>query len=262
MTRVVLTALLVAGLAANAAADVTVKQTTTGKGLGMSGSASGTTYIKGAKMRTELVTGDTTRTTILDLDTQKMISFDNKKKEADVWNMQAIGAEVGERTDLANLKASITPNGQTRQIGGKTANGYDMNVSMPASMPGGKDMSLTVTLSGPVWIVKNAPGAADYANFYKQAAEKGFIFSDPRAAKGSPGQAKAITEMHRKLAEIGGIAYETEMTIKMDGSGPMAGLMAKMGGVQSTVTVTDVAAGPLADDLFAVPAGYQLKERK
>jgi hypothetical protein len=64
------------------------------------------------------------------------------------------------------------------------------------------------------------------------------------------------------MAELGGIAYETETSVKMDGSGPMAGLMAKMGGVSMNTTVTDVSVGALADDLFAVPAGYKLKERR
>jgi hypothetical protein len=68
--------------------------------------------------------------------------------------------------------------------------------------------------------------------------------------------------MYRKLAELGGIAYESEVAIKIEGSGPMAGLLAKMGGVQTTSTVTEVIEGALDDALFAVPAGYSLKERK
>lgn len=68
--------------------------------------------------------------------------------------------------------------------------------------------------------------------------------------------------MYRKMAETGGIAYETEMNMKMDGSGPLAGLMAKMGGGSATTTTTDVSAAPLADDLFAPPATMKLKERK
>jgi hypothetical protein len=262
MTRAAAVSLLVLSLATPASADVTIKQSTSGKGLGMSGTTTGTTYIKGAKMRTDLVTGDTTRSTVFDLDAQKMYSFDSKKKEADVYDLATIQADMAKGTNLASMKASITPNGQTKQIGGKTATGYDMAISVPASAGGNADMAMTVNLSGPVWIVKNAPGSADWANFYKQAATKGFIFGDPRAAKGSPGQAKAMVEMYRKMAEIGGIAYETETTIKLDGSGPMAGLMAKMGGMSATTTVTEVNAGTLADDLFAVPAGYKVKERR
>ncbi|MBP7777430.1 MAG: hypothetical protein KA371_09900 [Acidobacteria bacterium] len=262
MTRAALALILAFGLASPAAADVTIKQTTSGKGLGMSGTTSGTTYIKGAKMRTDLVTGDTTRSTVFDLDAQKMYSFDSKKKEADVYDLTALQAEMAKGTDLANIKATITPTGQTKSIGGKTATGYDMAISVPATIGGAGEMSMTVNLTGPVWIVKGGPGSADWVNFYKQAATKGFLFGDPRAAKASPGQAKAMVEMYRQMAELGGIAYETQTDIKIEGSGPMAAIMAKMGGVSSSSTVTAVSDGPLADELFAVPAGYKLKERK
>ena len=75
---------LVLGLALPAHADLTLKQTTGGKGMGMSGNASGVTYIKGNKMRSDVVMGGKTQTTIFDVDTQKMYIFDSKKKEADV----------------------------------------------------------------------------------------------------------------------------------------------------------------------------------
>jgi hypothetical protein len=71
-----------------------------------------------------------------------------------------------------------------------------------------------------------------------------------------------MAEMYRQLAATGGIPYEQEMNMKMSGEGPMAGLMAKMGNVTMTTTVTSVEAGPVAADLFAPPAGYKLKEEK
>jgi hypothetical protein len=132
-------------------------------------------------------------------------------------------------------------------------------------MGGNKEQQMTVTLVGPVWIVKDAPGAADYNRFYRTAAEKGWIFGDPRAAKGQPGQAKAMTEMYRQFAEIGGIAYETDIQVKMGmggGGGPLGGLLAKIGNITMTTVVNDVQAGPLADDLFAPPAGYKLNPKK
>ncbi|MGE0813190.1 MAG: hypothetical protein AB7O28_20545 [Vicinamibacterales bacterium] len=260
MTRAILTAALVA-FAVTAHADVTIKQTMSGKALGINGSASSTTYIKGSKMRTEMVTGDTTRVSIFDLDTQTMYSFDSKKKEADVYSLGQLQADMAKAVDVSSITASFEPNGKTKDIAGKTATGYDMTMSVPTALGGG-DMKMTLTMTGPVWIVKGGPGAADWANFYKQAADKGFVFGDPRAAKANPGQSKAMGELYRKMAAVGGIAYETEMTMKMEGSGPLAGLMAKMGGGTSTTTTTDVSAGALADDLFAPPAGYKLKERK
>src|SRR5262245_61166334 len=173
MTRTFCSMVLAIGLAQPAFADLTLKQTTTGTGLGLGGQTTGTTFIKGNKMRNDVVLGDKTQTSIYDLDAQKMYIFDSKKKEADVWDMAAFAAEVGKSVDVSSTKASLKPNGQTKQIGGKPAAGYDLEVSMSAAMAGSKDLNMTVTLTGPTWIVKGAPGAADYARFYKAAVEKG-----------------------------------------------------------------------------------------
>ena len=266
MKRTIPVLVLALGLVLPAYADVTIKQTSGGKGMGISGKAAGTTYIKGNKMRTDTQMGDKVQSMIFDLDGQKLYMFDSKKKEADVWDMAAFGAEIGQNIDAANIKASIKPNGQKKQFGAHSAAGYDMEVSVPATIGGNKDQQMTMTMTGPVWIVKDAPGAADYSRFYRTAAEKGWIFSDPRAAKGQPGQAKAMAEMYRQFAEIGGIAYETNMQMKMGMSGssgnPLGGLFARLGNIEMTSLVDDVQAGPLGDELFAPPAGYKLNQKK
>ena len=247
--------------------DVTIKMTTGGKGMGMSGKTTGTTYIKGNKMRSDADLGKRIQSTIFDLDAQKMYIFESGKKEADVWDMAEFTKQLGTAVDVSQMKASITPNNQTKQFGTLTGNGYDMEISVPAAMGGNKDMAMMVNLSGPVWIVKDAPGADEYTQFYQAAAEKGWIFSDPRAAKGQPGHAKAMAEMYRQFAEIGGIAYESDIQIKMSmegggGGGFMAGMLAKMGNMSAQTLVESVETGALADDLFAPPAGYKLTTRK
>jgi len=262
MKRSLLTTLFTFGLATSALADVTVKQTTSGKGMGLSAGATATTYIKGMKMRTESVMGDVTRTQIFDVEAQKMYSFDSKRKEVEVFDMQAMAAEMSKAVQVGDMKAAVKPNGQTKQVLDKTAAGYDMTISVPAMIGGEKGMKMDIMLTGPMWIVKGAPGTDDYSRFYKGAVEKGFIFTDPRAAKGSPGQAKAMAEMYRQMADIGGVPYETEMNIKVGGEGPMAGLMAKMGGMSMTTAVQSIETGTLADDMFAPPAGYKVTVKK
>lgn len=261
MKRLLLVALCALALAAPSFADVTVKSTGKGKGMGMTADMTTVTYIKGNKMRTDTVTGGTTRTTIFDVDNQRLYSFDSKKKEADSWNMQAFSADMSKNVDVSGMKASVTPNGKTKDIAGTSTTGYDMAIEVPANIGGG-GMKMTINLTGPMWVAKGAPGTADYIAFYKGAVEKGWIFSDPRGAKASPGQAKAMAEMYKQLAQTGGIPYETDMTIKMSGDGPMAGMMAKMGGMTAVTTVQSVDTGALADDLFAPPAGYRIKEQK
>ncbi len=96
-----------------------------------------TTYIKGNKMRTDTVIGDTTRTMIFDVDSQKLYSFDSKKKEADVVGHAGVRRRHRRRASTRrNMKASVKPNGQTKEIAGKTANGYDMEITVPATMGG------------------------------------------------------------------------------------------------------------------------------
>jgi hypothetical protein len=265
MKRTVLATIVSIFFVLSAAADITVKQSVNGKGLGFSGQTTGTTYIKGNKMRSDANIGDRVQTTIFDLDNQKMYIFDSKKKEADVWDMAAFTTELSKSIDTSNMKVSLKPNGQTKKIADKDAAGYDIEISVPAALGGSKDMAMTVTLSGETWIVKDSPGAADFKRFYTAAADKGWVLSDPRAAKGSPGQARAMTEMYKQLAETG-VPYETDIQIKMSASGasgnPLGGLMARMGNVSSETAIQGIETGGLSDDLFAPPAGYKLNQKK
>jgi len=262
MTRTLLAFALALAFTAHIYADATIKQTATGKVMGINGNMPSTTYFKGGKMRVDTVNGDKTLTSIFDVDNQKMYMFDSKKKEADVFDMAAFAEEMSKSVEVGEIKSSIKPNGKTKQIDGKTANGYDIEVSVPATMGGKDGLEMTVNLTGQTWVVKGAPGTADYAAFYRAAAQKGFIFSDPRAAKASPGQAKAMAKMYEQFASIGGVPYETVMDIKLTGNNPMAGLMAKMGSMNMSTTTQSIETGPIAADQFEPPAGYKLKINK
>jgi hypothetical protein len=242
--------------------DVTVKQSTGGKGLGISGSGTTTTYIKGMKMRSEAEVRGTMMTTIFDVENQKMYTFDSKKKSADVWDMQAFSQEMAKSVSPREIQASLKPNGEKKEIGGKSANGYDLRITVQAMAGGQEGMAMLVTLQGPIWVVKDAPGTKDYIAFYKAAVEKGWIFSDPRAAKGSPGQARAMAEMHRQLAATGGVPFESELSVSMSGDGPMAAVMSRMGNMTITSSVQSIDTSALDEALFAPPAGYKLVPRK
>jgi hypothetical protein len=262
MESAILVMAVTVALAVPMLGDVTIKQNTSGKGLGVAAAGAGTAYIKGMKMRSEVEARGTVMTTIFDLENQKMYSFDSKKKSADVWDMQAFAAELAKSVEAGQIEASVKANGKKKEVAGKTATGYDLAISVPAKMGGEGGMEMTVNLKGPMWVVKGAPGTEEYVAFYKAAVEKGWIFSDPRAAKGSPGQAKATAEMYRQLASTGGVPYETEMNISISGEGPMASVMARMGAMSMTSTVQSIDTAPLDDALFAPPPGYKLVPRK
>lgn len=262
MKRMILAVGLAIAFSVQVFADVTIKSTGTGKGMGMSAKMNTVTYLKGMKMRTDTVKGDSTDTVIFDLENQRMYSFNSKKKEADVWNMASISEEMSKVVEVKEIKSSIKPNGQTKQFGTRTANGYDIEVSVPFAMGGEGGPELTMMMTGQTWVVKGAPGTADYAAFYKAAAEKGWIFQDPKTAKASPGQAKANAKMYEQLASLGGMAYETTINMKAGGEGPMAGIMGKMMNMTMTTTTESIETGALAADMFAPPAGYKLNQKK
>lgn len=212
---------LVTLLCGAAHADVTLRQTSAGKAIGLSGEAESVTYIKGAKMRTETAFGSKTRVVIFDVDAQRMYSFEVGKKDGDEWDMGSFAAELGQSIDAAAIRSSFRPNGQTRKIGEVTATGYDVSIVVPATMGGPTGPKMTVTNAGTVWMAQGAPGAADHAAFYQNAAEKGWIFSDPRVAKGQPGQAKAMADMYRQFAATKGLPWQVDMQISVSGEGPM-----------------------------------------
>ncbi len=241
-----------------AQADVTLHATSTGKSAVMSGRTTSVTYIKGLKMRTEAASEKFSTASIYDIDAQKMVILDTKKKEANVWDMGTFTQEIGKAVAADGVQASMKPNGQVKPVNGQPADGYDVDIVVPTTIGGSP---ITMHLTGVSWIAKGVPGAAEYAAFYKGAAEKGWIFTDPRAAKGSPGQAKAMAQMYTEFAKIGGLPVETDMDMKASGEGPVAAMMSKLGNVETTTVIDSVDTGPVDDALFEVPADYKLKQR-
>ena len=256
--RMTLPALFVLCFAANA--DVTIKSTTNGKGLGLSGTSAGVTYIKGLKMRTEATAGDKRAVTIFDVDAQKMYVVNDKKKEVEAWDMSAFTQQLSQSVAAEGVQASMAPNGQTKPVSGQNTEGYDVNVTVPTMIGGSGGIKATMLLTGVAWMAKGAPGAAEYAAFYQGAADKGWIFSDPRAAQGAPGQAKALARMYAEFATLGGIPYEFQTDIKAQGEGMMGALMARLGSFSMTTTTDSVDVTPLDAALFVPPADYAVKQ--
>lgn len=258
--RTVVVALGLVACATTASADVKMVAQMTGKMMGRSPSGETVTYIKGSKMRTDQTMGGNQLSTIMDVEAGELISINHKNKEAEIWNV----ADLQKTMQSAGVAASgvdvkITPNGETREVAGYKAVGHDLSVSVKSQMAEG--MAMTVTISGPAFLSTDAPGAKDYASFYMAAADKGFFFGDPRAAKAQPGNAKGMMALYRSMAEQG-IPLDSKQIIKLSGDGPMAGLFAKMGGGEINSTVTSISADTLADDIFTVPAGYKIKRQK
>jgi hypothetical protein len=245
-------------LAAPALADVTLTQTSRGKASFVNVGGESVVRIKGNRMRIDETRGNDTTALILDLDKQQMVSIDMRKKEATVVTLASLQQTLAKFSE-GDIKVKVTPTGESKQVAGHGCRVHDIAVTFPFS-PGG-DMSMSMALSGPACLSKDAPGYADYARLYKAAAERGFIFGDPRAAKGpAAAQAKGMASFYRAVAEAG-VPLEQQISIGFEGSGPMAGMMNRMGRSNFTTTVTKIEEGALSDSLFEIPAGFKVKQQ-
>lgn len=251
------TAVVALGLvawASTASADVKLVAQMSGKMVGRAPSGETVTYIKGHKMRTDQTMGGAQISTIVDLDAAKLTTINHKAKQFEVWNVADVAKamkDTGEDPRAADVR--LEPNGQTKEVAGFAAVGYDLNVKVATQAPNGA--SVTMNITGPTFLSTAAPGAREYADFYRTAADKGIFFGDPRAAKAQPGNARALMAVYQAMAEKG-MPLESTHSIKLSGDGPMAGNFAKAGGAEITSTSTSVSDAPLGDDIFEVPAGY------
>jgi hypothetical protein len=255
---------LLAVVATSAHADVTVTTMTAGKAAFINVDGEGVSQIKGTRMRTDQAFKGKMQTLIIDIDGRRFVDLDAKKKSAVVTPLDSIADEL-QKVGVGTMQATLKKTAQTKQIAGFSCAVHDINLSLPFSPTGetGQGMDLNMVLSGTVCLSTTAPGLADYQKFYKAAADSGFIFGDPRAAKSPTGaaQAKAYAALTRKMAEAG-MALESQVNITATGDGPMAGIFAKLAKSDITTTVTKIVPGDLPADAFDIPAGYKVKTQK
>jgi hypothetical protein len=249
--------------ATSALADVTVTVQTAGKATIINVGGEGVTQIKGNRQRADQTMNGKTFTTIIDVDGRRFIDLDDKKKSAVVTPLDSL-SEALQKVGAGNLQATLTKTKETKQVAGYPCTVHDLSISMPFSPTGpGSGLDMNLVLSGTGCLSTAVPGLADYQNFYKTAADSGFIFGDPRAARTPTGaaQAKAYAALIRKMTEAG-MPLESHIAITAKGDGPLAAMMGKLAASDIQTTVTKVVAGDLPAESFDVPAGYKVKTQK
>jgi hypothetical protein len=249
--------------AATASADVTVTTQTTGKASFINVGGEGVIRIKGKQQRNDQSMSGKTITSIIDVDGRRFIELDGNKKSAVVTPLETIG-EALQKAGAGSLEATLTNTKQTKQVATYTCSVHDVSITIPFSPTGpNTGLDMTLVLSGTACLSTAVPGLADYQAFYTAAADSGFIFGDPRAAKSPTGaaQAKAYAALTKKMAAAG-MVLESHINVTAKGDGPLAGMMAKLAASEIQTTVTQVVAGDLPADSFVIPADYKVKTQK
>jgi hypothetical protein len=258
--RVLMGAALACGMLP-AHADVTINATTAGKASIINVGGDNVTQIKGNRLRTEQAVRGDPQVLIIDIDGRRFINLDHKKQNAVVTPLDSIGEQL-QKVVLPDIGASLERTSEVKKVAGFPCTVHNVNMSFPFNLTGqpGQGMDITMVMSGTVCLSSEVPGLADYQAFYKAAADSGFIFGDPRAAKSPVGaaQARAYAAITRKMAEAG-MALESQINISATGGGPMGAMMAGLAKSNITTTVTQVTEGSLEASAFDIPAGYKVK---
>lgn len=228
-----------------ASADVTLLMTMTTSGGQGAMDMSSVTYVKGMKMRSDVKVAGQDMSMFVDVAAKQQVMVNNVTKE--VMDLGAIMAQMP--VSVGEATVSVKPNGQTKELLGRTCAGYTVEMTMPMTMQG---ETLTITTSGTAWIAKDAPGAAEYQAFAKAAADAGLMST--MFSQGP--QAKGIAQMQAAFADKG-IPLQQEMQIAFAGTGQMAQLMAQSGAgsMKMTMTVTSMSVDPIPAGTLDPPAG-------
>ncbi len=230
-----------------AGADVTISITTKGP----MGDAPSVMYIRGTKARQDTTLGNRQISSIVDPVARQMIVLDPQTKEATIIDLAKVASEMQQSARPEDTKVSLTPTGETRQLLGRTCTGYMLSLTFTASAPAPtqgapKPGMAKITIGGPVWLAKDAPGTRDFAAFFNAAAESGLFFSPP--GRGGAQESRSQALMYKAFADAGGIPYEQQIQVKIEG--------VQMQPPSVTMVVTSVSTDPIPDDKFQVPAGY------
>ena len=265
-------------------ADVTIVQTTTIEGGMISAAAAAgaatpspkmTTYVKGSKTRTDVETGPVQVSTILDLVTRQMIVLRPDVKTATVVSTAPpagatppAGPPAGSEAAAPKAEGTFSPTGKSQVIDGVKCDEYSFATRIDIGEMSGRQVpaeamammqGVIMVMQGSTWVGKEAPGAAEY-NAYQKAASSPELQA---AAFGAAGvNIPGLEKMMKGMSSLSGIAYLTEMTITVEGSGQFAEMMKQMGAMKLTSKVNSITTTALSDDLFKVPEGYSVIDGK
>jgi hypothetical protein len=152
---------------------------------------------------------------------------------------------------FGDAKVSVTPNGQKKDLLGRSCEGYTIDVSIPATVGG---ETITMRMVGPAWVAKEGPGVAEYKASNKAFTDIGM--STAILAQGPQG--KGMAAATKALADAG-VVLEQELKLTMEGTGQMAQMLGQTAGATITLKVTAITTDPIPDAKFALPEGYTKK---
>jgi hypothetical protein len=229
-----------------ASADLGMTTTMSMNAGGMAVNATAETRLKATKMRADIKLMQQDTSVLFDAVTKEVWMVNHATREIRAADPSAMADNLP--VTFGEAAVSMKPTGQSKEILGRTCQGYAVEMTVPMSF--GQE-SITMRMAGTIWIADKGPGVEEYKALSRAAAESGF--STSFMAQGPT--AKAMVEMQKTMADAG-IPLAQEFRMTMEGTGQAAAALAQFGNMTMTMAVTALSTDPIADDVFALPAGY------
>ena len=232
-----------------ASADLGMTMTMTMNAGGMAVNSEMQTRIKASKMRADVKMLGQEMSVLFDQGAKQVLMINHATKEISVADPGALAAN--NPVAFGEAAVSMKPTGETKELLGRACRGYAVEMTVPMTV---NTDTITMRMSGTIWIADRGPGVEEYRALSKAAAESGF--STSFMAQGPT--MKGMVEMQKTMAEAG-IPMAQEFRMSLEGTGQAAAMMSQMGNMVMTMTVTSLSTDALPDDLFVPPAGYTKK---
>lgn len=246
--------LLTSAVASDAArADLSLAGRSTVHAMGMQGMGQEGLWLRKTKLRRDLIDRGKAYSHLYDLSTREITIIDHSLRQATVFTMASLNQDADARFSSKDLKLDLTVTGRRHQLQGWNCVEHKILVTMPAEVAGEK---VSFEMDGTLWLAKNAPEQNETVPFVKAAQEPDFFMGIPALAKKSPGQAKGMSEVVRRLAPLG-LLCAVDVDTRYEGTGRMAELSKKMAS-RIAVTYEKYSSDPLKDEVFEVPKGYRV----
>lgn len=240
-------------LAGVARADLSLVGRSTVHAMGMQGVGQEGLWLQKTKLRRDLIDRGKAYSHLYDLATREITIIDHSQRQATLFTMSSLNQDPNARFASKDLKLDLDPTGRKHQLQGWNCAEHKLHAAMPAEVAGEK---VSFEMDGTIWLAKNAPEQGETNAFVKAAQEPDFFMGIPALAKKSPGQAKGLSEVVRRLAPMG-LLCAVDVNTRYEGTGRMAELSRKMAS-RIAVTYEKYSTDVLKDDVFDIPKGYRV----
>jgi hypothetical protein len=252
-SRLVVALLMLLGQPAGVWADLIITERTVSKAGDRSVEGRRSTYIKGTRMRIELVQDGRSSATVYDLPDGAIIQLDAKKRQAHVSDVAARNSQLQKKYPRERALTNLTRTGATKTLAGLSCEDFTFTVIVPLT----KEGKTTLTMNGAACLAADAAGVAAYQSFTQAAYDRQLVVGYTSDNLLLLALTRGQTELYRALVTTRGIPLHVDMTIGVDGTGMVAAMVRKALAGTRVSTVTAIEVLPLDDALFAIPADWK-----